>query len=86
MTSSVKIALTAAAGVVIVAFSSVSASAYIVCNPWNVCWHVPVRYAYPPPAAVVIYPDTWRWPPHRHYVWREHPGRGYWRHRVWIRF
>lgn len=86
MKSSVKFALAASAGAVMVALSAVSASAYIVCNPWHVCWHVPVRYVYPPPAAVVIYPDTWVPPPRPHYIWREHPGRGYWRHGVWVVF
>jgi hypothetical protein len=69
------------------ALSASSASALIACNGEGECWHVHHRYAYRPEFGVVIHPDTWRWGPGEHFVWREHPGgeRGYWHGGVWIR-
>jgi hypothetical protein len=63
-----------------------TASAAIVCNGEGACWHVRRPYAYPPAYGVVVHPDNWRWGPGEHYTWREHPGRGYWRSGVWVRF
>jgi len=73
----------AAMGSAALAFSAVSASAAIVCSG-PVCWHVAEVYDYPPDARVIIHPDDWSWEPSEHYVWREHPGRGYWRVDRWI--
>ncbi len=66
--------------------SSASASAAIVCNAEGLCWHVAHPYAYAPGYRVVVHPNGWRWGPGEHYAWREHPGRGYWRGGVWVRF
>jgi hypothetical protein len=63
-----------------------TASAAIVCNAENVCWHVRHPYAYRPEFGVVVHEDGWRWGPADHYAWREHPGRGYWYHGGWRRF
>jgi hypothetical protein len=63
-----------------------SASAAVVCNAEGACWHVAHPYAYPPAYGVVVHPNNWRWGPGEHYTWREHPGRGYWRSGVWVRF
>lgn len=68
------------------ALSTTSASALIACNNDGVCWHVHHRWVYRPEFGVVVHPDTWRWGPGEHYVWREHPGRGYWRGGVWVSF
>jgi hypothetical protein len=68
------------------ALAATPASAYIVCNAENICWHVHGRYEYRPQYGVVVHDDDWRWGPGDHYVWREHHGRGYWRNGVWIRF
>jgi hypothetical protein len=68
------------------ALSAGSASAAIVCNGEGACWHVRNHYAYPPAYGLVVHPDNWRWGPRERYVWREHPGRGYWRNGVWIAF
>jgi hypothetical protein len=35
---------------------------------------------------VIIHPDDWRWREGEHHVWREHPGRGYWRGGAWAPF
>ncbi|MEJ0046663.1 MAG: hypothetical protein WDN04_11530 [Rhodospirillales bacterium] len=66
--------------------STSTASAAIACNAEGVCWHVPRAYAYAPAYGVVVHPDHWRWGPSEHFVWREHPGRGFWRGGVWVKF
>jgi hypothetical protein len=66
--------------------SAASASAMIACNAEGECWHVTHRYVYRPEFGVVIHPDGWRWGAGDHYVWREHPGRGYWHNGIWIKF
>jgi len=68
-----------------IALSS-TASAAIVCNGEGQCWHVHHPYKYAPGYGVVVHPNSWRWGPGEHYVWREHPGRGYWRGGVWVTF
>jgi hypothetical protein len=81
----IKPALTAAAicaGLVV----ANSASAAIACNRDGDCWHVNRHYAYRPEFGVVIHPEGWRWGVNDRFRWREHPGRGYWRNGVWIRF
>ncbi len=67
----------------LLALSSLSASAAIVCNSDGDCWHTPRAHAYPP-GVVVIHPDNWHWGPGELFVWREHEGRGYWRHGHWM--
>jgi hypothetical protein len=62
-----------AAGVL--ALSSQGASAAIVCNAGNVCWHAHQRYGYPPGARVTIHDDAWKAGPTIKF--REHEGRGY---------
>lgn len=67
--------------------AAATASAEIVCSTTdNVCWHVHRHYVYRPDFDVVVHPDSWRWGPAEHFVWHEHPGRGYWRDGVWITF
>jgi hypothetical protein len=80
-----KTLIAAAMGAGILAFSTMNASAAIVCNG-DVCWHSHETYAYPPSAHVIIHPDSWRWGPSEHFSFREHAGRGYWeggRWRAW---
>lgn len=62
-----------------------SASAYVACNRFGDCWHTQERYSYRPHWGISIHDDNWRWRG-RHYRWREHEGRGYWRNGVWITF
>jgi hypothetical protein len=66
--------------------SSLNATARIVCNSDGDCWHVHEDYDYPPAARLHIHPDTWRWDEGQHFVWKEHPGRGYWRGDEWRGF
>jgi hypothetical protein len=63
-----------AAGVL--ALSSPGASAAIVCNAGNVCWHAHLRYGYPSGAHMTIHDDAWKAGPTIKF--REHEGRGYW--------
>ncbi len=70
-------------GTAALAFSSMTASASIVCSG-NACWHTHETFDYPPSAHVVIHPDNWRWGANDHYVWREHAGRGYWSGDHWV--
>ena len=81
-----KIAAGALLGLTAAAMSASVASAAIVCNAEGACWHVRRPYAYAPAYGVVVHPDAWRWGPRDRYVWREHPGRGYWRHGAWVAF
>ncbi|HEY1541360.1 MAG TPA: hypothetical protein VGG01_03030 [Xanthobacteraceae bacterium] len=83
MTSLGKTLLGAAMGAGVLAFSTMTASAAIVCSG-NVCWHTHERYSYPSDARVVVHPDNWRWGPREHFSFREHEGRGYWRGERWI--
>jgi hypothetical protein len=85
--NSVKL-LAAAAAVAagMLALSAPAASAAIVCNAENVCWHTHRAYDYDPAWGVVVHEDGWRWGPGDHYTWKEHRGRGYWRNGEWVRF
>jgi hypothetical protein len=75
----------AALGAGILAVTSMSASAAVVCTG-NVCWHTHEAYHYPPEARVIVHDDGWRAGPSDHYVFREHEGRGYWRGDNWERW
>lgn len=86
MKKSIKLAAAALVAAGGLALMSTSASAAIVCNANGTCWHVRHSYVYRPEFGLVVHPDTWRWGPGEHYVWREHRGRGYWRDGVWITF
>ena len=86
MKTSLKLVAAALFGAGMLALDAGSASAAIACNGAGQCWHVRNNYAYPAAAGIVIHPDGWRWGPGAHFVWREHPGRGYWRNGVWVRF
>ena len=87
--------LAATAAVVVVASSLLAAtsifladvvSAAVVCSGDGQCWHTHRDYSYRPAYGVVVHPDGWKWGAGEHYAWHEHPGRGYWRHGVWVRF
>jgi hypothetical protein len=84
MTTRSSIVVLALSAFGVLAFSSLSASAAIVCNNAGYCWHTPRMYAYPPGAHVIIHPNHWHWGRGEHFVWREHPGAGYWRGGVWV--
>jgi hypothetical protein len=79
-------AVAALLGVSGVAVTTTSASAAIVCNQENECWHVRDKYEYKPEFGVTVHEDNWQWQPTEHYTWREHEGRGYWRNGAWITF
>jgi hypothetical protein len=72
-----------AMGAGLLALSTLSASAAIVCSG-NVCWHSHERFTYPPEAGVVVHDDNWRWGPHENFTFREHEGRGFWKGDSWI--
>jgi hypothetical protein len=74
------------ATVALLGFSSLAASARVVCNADGDCWHIHEDSAYPPAAGLIIHPDNWRWKEGEHHVWREHPGRGYWKGGEWAPF
>ena len=78
-------AVAAVMGAGALALSTAPASAYVACNRAGDCWHVNERYNYRPGFGVVIHDDNWRWRG-RHYRWREHEGRGYWRNGLWVTF
>jgi hypothetical protein len=69
-----------------VALSASTAAAAIVCNAEGACWHVPHPEPYIGRPGIFVHPNGWRWAPGAHYVWREHPGRGFWRGGVWVVF
>jgi hypothetical protein len=75
--------LSMAVGSAALALATLNASAAIVCSS-NVCWHAQERYVYPPEARIIIHPDDWQWGPSQRYLWREHPGRAYWRDDNWV--
>jgi hypothetical protein len=79
-----KIVALALCGFGLLGLTSLSASAAIVCNNEGACWHVKRQFAYPPTARIIIHPDTWRWGPGEHFVWKEHEGPGYWRGGTWV--
>lgn len=66
------------------AFTTISASAAIVCNEDGDCWHVKEKYDHPPKVKLTIHEDNWKWGDADHYRWREHDGRGYWQGGVWL--
>ena len=74
-------------GVMGVAATASSASAYVVCNHDGDCWHTDQRVRVPG-ATFDYHPDDWYFHQHwdggdRHF--REyHEGRGYWRSGVWV--
>jgi hypothetical protein len=72
-----------AMGAGLLALSTLSASAAIVCSG-NVCWHTQERYAYPPESRVIVHEDDWRWGPSERFTFREHEGRGYWKDDSWV--
>lgn len=80
------IAAVAALSVGALVSTASSASAAIVCNANNVCWHTQARYNYRPAYGVVVHENGWRWGDNERYQWREHRGRGYWDHDHWRRF
>ena len=82
----VKCALVAALALSGAGVAATSASAAVVCNAENECWHVRHHYDYKPEFNVTVHPDNWKWADTDHYRWREHHGRGYWRNGVWIKF
>ena len=86
MPTRAKIVALLLSGASLLGLSSLSASARIVCNGDGDCWHVQEEYAYPPSVRLEVHPDTWRWESGKHYVWKEHPGRGYWEHGEWRGF
>ena len=65
-----------------------SASADVVCNRYNECWHVHDRLDYPANVGVIFHDDTWGVAHQRgHWRWRDDRfDRGYYRNGVWIAF
>ena len=70
----------------VLAFSSLNASARIVCNTDGDCWHSHEDFTFPPGVHVEIHPDNWHWKDGEHFVWKEHEGRGYWNGGHWETF
>src|SRR5438270_11831881 len=53
-------------GAGLLAFSTMGASAEIVCNSEGVCWHTHNPYDYPPEAHVTVHENEWHWGPSEH--------------------
>lgn len=81
-----KLGAAMALGISALALTATSASAVIVCNREGACWHAHRDFVARPEMGVVVHPNGWRWGVHERYVWKEHPGRGYWRNGVWVTF
>ena len=86
MKTSFKLVAAAVFGAGMLALTAGSASAAVVCNAAGYCWHVRHPWAYPAEAGIVVHPNGWAPGPGVHVIWREHPGRGYWRNGIWVRF
>jgi len=86
MDTRTKLVVSTFSGLALLGMSSLSVSARIVCNEDGDCWHVQEEYAFPPGVHIDIHPDNWRWKEGEHFTWKEHPGRGYWRHDEWRGF
>ncbi len=80
-----KIVVFAFSGLALVGLSSMNASARIVCSG-DACWHVHETYNYPQSVRVEIHPADWHWKDGERFVWKEHPGRGYWEGDEWLTF
>jgi uncharacterized membrane protein len=81
-----KSAVTALLGMSAAVMLSTAASAAVVCNAENECWHVKNHYTYKPEFGLTVHEDGWKWGDGEKYTWREHEGRGYWRNGVWVTF
>jgi len=81
-----KLGAAMALGFSALALTATGASAAIVCNRAGECWHAPRAFVARPEWGLVVHPNAWRWGPSERFVWREHPGRGYWRNGVWVTF
>jgi hypothetical protein len=73
-------------GVSALALTASSASARVVCNEDGDCWHTHGDYEYAPSFGLTIHPDGWKWKEDERHAWREHEGRGYWKHGEWKEF
>ena len=78
--------LGAVAGVGAMAALAAPAGAAVACNRSGDCWHTTDRYNYRPTFGITVHDDAWTWGHRSHYRWREHEGRGYWRHGAWVTF
>jgi hypothetical protein len=81
-----KLGAAMALGISALALTAPGASAMVVCNRAGECWHAHKGFVARPEMGVVVHPNGWRWGAREHFVWREHPGRGYWRNGVWVTF
>jgi hypothetical protein len=81
-----KLTLAALFGASVLAITTTSASARIVCNADGDCWHVHGDYEYRPEFGLTIHPDDWHWKDGERHAWREHEGRGYWHGSEWREF
>jgi hypothetical protein len=61
------------------ALTATRASAAIVCNDEDDCWHAKKKYDYRPEFHVQVHPYDRRWAEadNGKYHWREHEGPGY---------
>jgi hypothetical protein len=86
MNTRARLFVLAFSGLSLVAMSSLSASARIVCNEDGDCWHAHEDFAFPPGVHVEIHPDNWHWREGERHTWKEHEGRGYWHGGQWQPF
>ncbi len=75
-------ALVAASGFAV----ATSASAAVVCNRYNECWHVHDHLDYPADVGISFYDDAWRFPDTTYHWVKDRDDRGYWLHGRWHRF
>ena len=82
-----KTAIAAAVAGSSLALTATVASADVVCNAYNECWHVHDRYTYPDGVGVVFHDDAWADGHRDHWRWRhDRDDRGYYRNGIWITF
>jgi hypothetical protein len=86
MNNALKIAAVAVLGLGTMVLTATTASAAVICNGEGECWHSRHAYHYQSDWGITVHPNSWKWGPGDHYVWREHKGRGYWHSGAWVTF
>jgi hypothetical protein len=73
------------AGAAVLALSSATTSAAVVCNRDGDCWRTRGRTDFGPNLRLSVHPDNWRWRSRENYRWRESGrGHGYYRGGAWV--
>ena len=78
-------------GIGVLAATTGTATARVVCNSAGDCWHTDQNFKYPRALGVKSYPDDWYfhrdWSHDNDHHYRDyHQGHGYYRGGVWVTF